>query len=251
MAIPHSKAALSCHNRNVHIISWQPITHVSARTALKDATQKKEQFPDSLQRALDICAKAIIVIPAGSFFISICSNVAFFAGLGVGMSSIPVSIYDFIMAFRMWFAIFILLCVFSFISFKVSKFISYIILTSLDYIFIASKSKFICGLLKFLKTTVSKKKIQAGDLLFSIILVCFMSFLKGASYAGNQGNVYVKQDNPKQTIETLDGSIIALDKGIVIKQCNSMIMFIFNENIIKIEYKIYQRSFSEKLLDLL
>lgn len=213
--------------------------------------QKTEQFPYSIQRTLDICAKAIIVIPAGSFFISICSNAAFFAGLGVGMSSIPFSIYDFITAFRMWFTIFILLCVFSFISFKISKLMSYIILKPLDYIFIASKSKFICDLLKFLKTTVNKKKIQAGDLLFSIILVCFMSFLKGASYAGTQGNVYVKQENQKTTIDILDGSIIALDKGIVLKQYDNIIMFIFNENIVKIEYKIYSKSFSEKLLNLL
>lgn len=102
-----------------------------------------------------------------------------------------------------------------------------------------------------MKTTVNKKKIQAGDLLFSIILVCFMSFLKGASYAGNQGNVYVKQENQKTTIDTLDGSIIALDKGIVLKQSDNIIMFIFNENIVKIEYKIYSKSFSEKLLNLL
>lgn len=218
---------------------------------MKEEIQNNSQVPDNIKQTLDICAKAILVIPAGSFFISICSNVAFFSGLGIGLSAIPFSIYDFIMAFRMWFAIFILLCIFSYISFTLSKFASFFILIPLDYLAITFKSKFINFSLEVLKTTVSRNKIRLGDLALSIIVICFLSFLKGASYSGNHGNVYVKQEDSKAPTSTIDGSIIALDKGILLKQSDNMITFIFNDKIVKIEYNTHAKSFSEILLNIL
>ena len=121
----------------------------------------------------------------------------------------------------------------------------------MDHIFRTSKSKFIYALIKFLKTTVSKRKVQAGDLVFSIMLICIMSFLKGTSYSGTQGNIYVKQEDQKTQIDILYGNIIALDKGILLKQSDNIITFTFNDKIVKIEYKIHTNSFSEKLLNLL
>ena len=49
----------------------------------------------------------------------------------------------------------------------------------------------------------------------------------------------------------MSGSIISLDKGVLLKDYNDNVTFIFNENIKKIEYKIYTKSFREKLINLL
>lgn len=78
-----------------------------------------------------------------------------------------------------------------------------------------------------------------------------MSFIKGTSYSGNQGNVCVKQEDPEAPISTLYGSIIALDKGIILNQNDDIITFIFNENIIKIEYKTYKKSMYDKIINLI
>ena len=229
--------------------SWQPITHINARNALKDETQKTVQFPDSIQRTLDICAKAIIVIPAGAFFISIGCNAAFFAGVGVGLSSIPFSIHDFIMAFRMWFEISILLLIIYTINNFIAKFLSLVSLFILKQIYKLHNFAFLNKLILFLTRSINRLATNIVILMISIITIFTFSFMKGEVYPGNYGLVYTNMEIKNGKFEVINGSIISLDKGVIVKNYSDNATFIFNGNIKKIEYKIYANSFFEKLMN--
>ncbi|WP_240823767.1 hypothetical protein [Desulfovibrio sp. UIB00] len=75
--------------------------------------------------------------------------------------------------------------------------------------------------------------------------------MNGNTYPGNYGFVYTNIETKKGEFEVIDGSIISLDKGVIVKDYNDNATFIFNGNIKKIEYKIYAKSFLEKLMNLL
>lgn len=218
---------------------------------MKDETQKTVQFPDRIQRTLDICAKAIIVIPAGAFFISIGCNAAFFAGVGVGLSSIPFSIPDFIMAFRMWFAISILLLITYTINNFLAKYLSLISLFLLKQIYKLHNFVFLNKLILFLTRSTSKITTNLTILIISIIAIFVCSFMNGDTYPGNYGLVYTNIESKNGKFEVIDGSVISLDKGVIVKDYNDNATFIFNGNIKKIEYKIYAKSLFEKLMNLL
>lgn len=217
---------------------------------MEDETEEKAKLPDRIQRALDICAKAIIIIPAGAFIISIGCNAAFFAGLGVGLYSIPFSISDFVMAFRMWATIFIFVSIISFLSFMASKLNSYMMLNIFKYMYGKFQCKFIYKIIQISSSKIDKTISRAIDLLISLIVIFVISFMKGAVYPGSYGSVYVKTEG-EIPIEMYSGNITSLEKGIILKQGDDQVMFIFNDNIKNIEFKIYKKSISEKLMDLL
>ena len=83
----------------------------------------------------------------------------------------------------------------------------------------------------------------------SIITVFTFSFIKGDKYSGNYGTVYIK--NETKDSNTLYGNIMALDKGIIIKDYDNNVIFVFNDNIRMIKYTRYTILPSEKLINLL
>ena len=218
---------------------------------MKDEIKKNTPLQALIKQTLDIGAKAILVIPAGSFFISIGCNAAFFTGVGVGLSSIPFSIYDFIMAFRMWFSTSILLLTIYTINNFISKAFTFTSLFILKNIYELHKFVFLNKLILFLTKSVNRLATNIVILIISIIAIFICSFIKGINYPGNYGIVYTNIESKKENFETMSGSIISLDKGVLLKDYNDNVTFIFNENIKKIEYKIYTKSFREKLINLL
>lgn len=180
---------------------------------------------------LDIFSKMIVIIPAISFILSLCWTSFYFYGLGVDLLKAPLSISDFALAFRAWGPWLVALIGAILVGTTFS------IVVNLLFIFIA---KFIGEKYPWFKKLCTED-IKNSYLI--IILIC--TILIGISYFAYKKGVSDKSLSDKCEVislytpqETFIGTVIALEKGLLIKDIRmSETVFLYNEQIKKIIYK--------------